>query len=146
MATKDFNVSLPLAAGAMALAIMLAACSSGDGNSRTELRKLAGVTEAQATSLPSPTLPPSPTETPDFIPPVPTSQPVIVEVTRESVSVQQIEVTRIVEVVITATPDIQGFSEPAIDESAQPCPIRYWKRGRCTATQAQIEAASEVKP
>jgi hypothetical protein len=112
-----------IAAGVMLAAATMTACS-GTGNN-SAIRELAG---AGAPATP----PPLPTETPDLAPP-PT---------------QIIEATRIVEVVITPTPDIAGFpSAPVIDESAQPCPILYWKRGRCIATQAQIEqAASEVQP
>ena len=71
---------------------------------------------------------------------VPVVQPV--EVTRivEVPVVQPVEVTRIVEVVVTATPAIQGFdTQPAIDESVQPCPVIYWRNGRCVATQQQLD-------
>lgn len=121
-------------------ALALVACGSDNG-SNSAIRDLAGA-GAQTTPAPTaqPTLrqsqdatPPPATETPDFHP---QPQPA-----------QIMEVTRIVEVVITPTPDIQGFSAPAIDESAQPCPARFWKRGRCTATAAQIEQyAHEAQP
>lgn len=74
--------------------------------------------------------------------------PVQVEVTRiveatvivEQPVVQPVEVTRVVEVVITPTPAIQGFdTQPAIDESVQPCPVIYWRNGRCVATQQQLD-------
>lgn len=77
---------------------------------------------------------------------VPVVQPV--EVTRiveatvivEQPVVQPVEVTRVVEVVITPTPAIQGFdTQPAIDESVQPCPVIYWRNGRCVATQQQLD-------
>lgn len=84
--------------------------------------------------------------------PQPQPRTQIVEVTRVvevAQPAQVVEVTRIVEIVATATPDIQGFdmAQPAIDESAQPCPVTYWRNGRCVATQAQLDAyASEVQP
>lgn len=71
-----------------------------------------------------------------------------VEVTRiveatvivEQPVVQPVEVTRIVEIVTTPTPAIQGFdTQPAIDESIQPCPVIYWRNGQCVATQQQID-------
>lgn len=136
MANRKFYV-LSKAAGAMALAVLLSACSSGDGNSRAELRKLAGVE-----SSPSPQIVLTATPQPES-----TERPVIIEVTREIA--QPVEVTRIVEVTPEPLPtaDIQGFSEPAVNEDAQPCPKPFWKRNRCVATDAQIEAyANEVQP
>jgi hypothetical protein len=66
-----------------------------------------------------------------------------VEATRIVTQAVAVEVTREVVVVVTATPDIAGAdAQPAMDESAQPCPIKYWRGGRCTATQAQIDAAA----
>lgn len=140
MATKHF-IFLSEAAGALALALMLVACS-GDGDSRAELRKLAGVTQEPAqTSSPSPQA--ESTEPTQIIP---TAQPAqVLEVTREVV--QPVEVTRIVEV--TPTPDIAGFTaSPPIDESVQPCPKPFWKRGKCHATQKQIDdyARESVQP
>lgn len=121
----------------MAGALMLAACGSGGDNSA--IRDLAGA-GAQPTPAPTATPAPLPTDTP-----APPAQ-----------VVQQVEVTRIVEatvevqIIVTATPDIAGFQiVAAIDESAQPCPARFWnhKRHRCMATDAQIEqAAREVQP
>lgn len=137
----------------LAGALMLSACSNTDGATVQNLRAAAGI-PATATTEPA-TLTPQPTETPDLQPEAITAPatlrqaqdiaaaPVIIEVTREVVDVQQVETTRIV--IVTATP------EPAptagVDESPQPCPAKYWRRNRCTATQAQIEqAASEVQP
>lgn len=77
--------------------------------------------------------------------------PTPVEVTREATVVveatrivnQPVEVTREVVVVVTATPDVAGFDVPAIDESVQPCPVGYWRNGRCVANDAQIEHAAQ---
>lgn len=51
-----------------------------------------------------------------------------------------------VEVVVTTTPapEIVGFQSAGVDESVKPCPIKFWKRGRCVATDAQMQDASEV--
>lgn len=150
MATKDFNVSILKAAGALVLAMMLAGCGSGGDSSIRELAGAGAISTTAAQPTPPATaapLPPSPAPT------QPPQQPQVievtrpVEVTRQVVDVQQVEVTRIVEVIITPTPDIAGFQDSGIDESAQPCPARYWKRNRCIATDAQIDAyAHEVQP
>lgn len=66
---------------------------------------------------------------------------VVVEATR--IVNQPVEVTREVVVVVTATPDVAGFDVPAIDESVQPCPVGYWRNGRCVANDAQIEHAAQ---
>ncbi len=126
-------------AGVLAL---MAACSTG-GDGRAELRKLAGAETPRPTAQRS----------------IPTPQPAqIIEVTRIAPA-QVVEVTRVVEVqqppqvvevtrvvVVEVTPEITGFDMPAVDESVQPCPRKFWKRGRCTATQQQIEQAAEVQP
>lgn len=127
---------------ACVLLSLATACSgSNAGNDSSALRAKYGQpaqSEAQAgapaTDQPTPTPQISATDTPD-------AQPLRVEVTRI------IEATRIVEVVVTATPDITGFQNSGIDESAQPCPVKYWKRGRCIANDATVEAyANEVQP
>lgn len=121
----------------LAGALALAACTdSGD------IRDLAGA-GAGASGSPTPT--DSPTVTPDISTEMQSQPPAPI-----------IEVTRIVEVQIiitpppgggTVTPDVAGFPSAAgIDESVQPCPARYWRHRRCTATQAQIDAASEAQP
>lgn len=70
-----------------------------------------------------------------------TPTPYVVEATR--IVNQPIEVTREVVVVVTATPDVAGFdlASPSVDESVQPCPLKYWRNGRCVANDAQIDAA-----
>lgn len=136
---------LPKAAGVLMLSMLLAACST-DGDSRAELRKLAGV-EASPTPLRPTQIVLTATPQPES-----TEPPVVIEATREIA--QPVEVTqaaqiieRTVEVVITATPDIQGFQDSGIDESVQPCPKPFWKRGRCVATDATVEAfANELQP
>lgn len=127
------------------LSLALAACGGEGSGSVNRLRDAVNGGTAQPT-------PQTQTQT----------QPAqVIEVTR-IVEIEQpaqvIESTRVVEVpatvvvVVTATPDIQGFSAPAesvpqVDESVQPCPVIYWRGGRCTATQAQLDAyASEVQP
>jgi hypothetical protein len=126
------------------LVLVLTSCTRSSG----DIRNLAGagaqnVPVQQPTALP----PPLPTDTPPAI------QLAIVEATQPA---QVIEITRIVEmpVIVTVTPDVIGYPTEtfhdltrAIDESTQPCPARFWKHGRCTATQTQIDqAAQEVQP
>jgi hypothetical protein len=160
MATKHFIFSLPSAGilAGIAACAMLAACSSGGGaDSLRATAQAAGVSvpaeqpTAQTIEQPAQTTP-----TPFPANPVRIVDAQQVEVTRivkVTQPAQMIEVTHIVEatvevpVIVTATPDIAGFQDAGIDESVQPCPIKYWKRGRCVATDAQIEAyASEVQP
>lgn len=133
-------VSLAVA-GAVAVAVLAGCGDGGQGGSLDALRPI-GQPIVEATSVPatSSTLPAQIVEKP-------------VEVTKiveATVIVDRpVEVTRVVEIVATPTPEpapeINGFdmSRPAVDESTQPCPLKYWKRGRCVATQAQIEQVSE---
>lgn len=135
------------------VALLLAACSSGGGaDSLRATAQAAGVVVPSSEGS-------APAEQPTA---QPTEQPAT-EPAR-SVDVQQVEVTRIVEVtqpaqiiettrvvIVTATPlptpDIQGFQDSGIDESVQPCPIKFWKRGRCVANDATVESyANEVQP
>lgn len=149
-----------LIAFCMAACVALTACSgdnAGSDSSAAALRARYGATQpaqvdAQpATDQPAPTLTPtaqiSATETPDMQPqsiaaPVATVEalPTIAQ------PAQVVEVTPTAAVIVTPTPQpVQIVA--GIDESMQPCPARFWKRGRCTATQAQIDAAaSEVQP
>lgn len=133
------------AAAILAGVLSVAGCGSDDNSA---VRKLAGPSSSsrQAAQIAPPALTvtsaPLPTVTPDLQPETVVQPAQIIETTRI------VEVTRImpatVQIIVTATPDVVGF-EPAIDESVQPCPARFWKRGRCTATAAQIEAyANEV--
>jgi hypothetical protein len=160
MATNHFLISRPIrrkrgmAASMLLLGSLLAACVD-TGNVNT-LRRMIDrpTTTPHPTQRLEPSLTPTPTETPDFN----NAQSVIQ-------APQVIEVPVTVLVVATPTPDIQGFSDaPAVDERIQPCPVRYWKspdprsegigtmtedrgRGRCHATEAQIEQyAQEVQP
>jgi hypothetical protein len=109
MAKKDCNVSLSKAAGALALAMMLAACSSDGGSQVGRLARQGIQPEAPATAIPQA---PAPTETPDFGDPQPvmTAQPLFIEVTRQVVDVQEVEATRIV--VVTATPQPSPTCDP----------------------------------
>jgi hypothetical protein len=122
-------------AGVVAVAL-LAGCS-GDGRN-SDLDALRGV-GAQST----------PTAVPASVEGLMPAQ--VVEVTRIIEATRIVEVAQpaqVVEIIVTATPDIAGFdmSMPAQDESAQPCPVIYWRNGRCEATQAQIEAYAQEKP
>jgi hypothetical protein len=142
MNTKQIHfVALVVIAGAL----VLSACTPGSGDAD----RLRGVAQqptplAVATGMPDistemPTPSPAPTETPDISAEMqPLAPALVIEVTRE------VEVTRIVEVIATPPP---AQLVAGIDESAQPCPVKYWRRGRCVATQAQLEAyASEAQP
>lgn len=113
---------------ALGFAVMLIAGCSGD----TGGGSVRATAEALGTRYPTAAAPA--TSEPAVIATWPAQ---VVEATR--IVVQPVAVTVMVtrEVVVTATPDVAGF-----DESAQPCPARFWRGGRCTATQAQIEAAA----
>lgn len=136
-----------IVAAAFAAMLALAGCS-GDGN--TSLRATAAALNGNA--LPVQSTPQPPVQVPAVV------QTVLVEATRIVPDVRTVvqtvvvpvEVPVEVPVVVTATPDIQGFPAPdaagyampgsVIDESVQPCPVPFWKNGRCTATQAQMDA------
>jgi hypothetical protein len=122
-----------IVAGVVAVAL-LAGCSGDGRNSDLDALRGAG---AQST--------PMPTAVAASVPAQIVEVTRIVEVTQPA---QVIEVPFAVEIIVTATPDIAGFdmSMPAQDESAQPCPVIYWRNGRCEATQAQIEAYAQEKP
>jgi hypothetical protein len=106
---------------------------------------------APATTLSTPTLA-APTETPDFGDVQPALQsPATVEVTRIVVVTAPAPVVTPPATAIdiaTPTPEIQGFDAmTTVDESVQPCPAGYWRRGRCVATDTQIEqAAHDAQP
>jgi hypothetical protein len=143
MAIYHFPISRPIqgklgmATSMLLVSSLLAAC--GDTGNVNTLRRM--IDRPSTTSHPTARVElsatPSPTETPDFG----NAKPIIQ-------ATQVIEVPVTVIVIATSTPDIQGFSNaPAVDESVQPCPVRFWKRGRCTATEAQIDQyAQEVQP
>lgn len=137
--------SLKVVSALALTALLLAACdgSGGQGGSLEGLRPAGQTVGAPATSAPAPVATALPVIGKEV-------QTVVVEstvVVDRPVEVP-VEVTREVVVVVTATPEIAGFApvQPGIDESVQPCPAKYWKGGRCVATQAQIDAwASETK-
>jgi predicted small secreted protein len=125
-----------LIASMLAGALVLSACNSTDGASVQDLRAAAGIpstssgqVQATATTEPATATPaPLPTDTPDLQPEtiaaLATPQPVIVEVTRETVQQQLVEVTRIVQVEVTPQPSAQPTCDPrtpaptvALDES-----------------------------
>lgn len=122
---------------------LMTACSSGGGgaDSFKATAQAAGVeVPAEVAPTESPVALASPT-------PFPVEPAQQIEVTRIVTQPAQI-IERTVEVIITATPDIAGFDDVAgVDESIQPCPVKYWRNGRCVATDAQIEQyANEVQP
>lgn len=123
--------------GAVAVAVLAGCSGDGSGSGSLDALRPIGRQIAETTSTPatSPTLPAQIVE-----------KTVVVEAT--VIVDRPVEVTRVVEIVATPTPDVAGFdmSRPAVDESVQPCPAKFWKRGRCVATQAQIDqAAGESK-
>ncbi len=128
-----------------ALAGMLLAtgCSNTDGGSVQSLRAAAGVIAtpqvSPATDTPAP---PQPTETPPAISTEMPQPPQVIEVTREVLATVQVEVTRVVVQEIQVTPAVMP-PPSGIDESIQPCPAKYWRKGRCIATQAQIDAYTQ---
>lgn len=130
--------ALAIVAG-LVLLVLLVGCGGDTGGGGLDgLRPVGQAVESTPSAAP--------------LPAYPTSTPQIheVEVTRivPFAQTQVVTVEREVVVVITAMPEIVGFdmSEPAIDESVQPCPAPFWRGGRCTATAAQIEAyAKESK-
>lgn len=108
-------------------ALMLAGCGGGSGGG------VRATAEALGTTFPT-------EATRIVVQPVEVTRIVEATVIVEQPVVQPVEVTRVVEVVITPTPAIQGFdTQPAIDESVQPCPVIYWRNGRCVATQQQLD-------
>lgn len=143
------------------LAVMTACSGAGDGTGAAAFRataQAAGVatgaeidTQNEGAAPVAPTPQPLPTVTPDMQPQAFT-QPIVQAV---EVAATPTPTDQPAQPLPTVTPDVQGFAvvptvpaaDMGIDESAQPCPARYWKRGTCTATAAQIEAyASEVQP
>ena len=133
-----------------ALAGMLLAtgCSNTDGGSVQSLRAAAGVVATPQASPPTETPPalPLPTETPPAISTGMPQPPRVIEVTREVQATVQVEVTRVVVQEIQVTPAVMP-PPSGIDESIQPCPEKYWRKGRCIANDATVEAyANEVQP
>ena len=131
------------------LLVLLAGCGGGSGGG------VRATAEALGTTFPTEATP-QPVQSVTMV--VATRIVKDVEQVRVEVPVvQPVEVTRIVEVVVTATPDIQGFPAPdaagqlnapaivdsGVNESIQPCPAKLWKRGRCVANATQIQAAAE---
>lgn len=115
-----------------ALVLMLAGCTgNGAGGSVDNMRQMisGGQPPAQLAAQPTPYAAQIvPTTTPDFsdVQPAMQAQPTTLPV------------------YIEATPAPQPAAIVAgIDESAQPCPARYWHRGRCTATAAQLAAYAQ---
>jgi hypothetical protein len=121
------------------LLVMLAGCGGSGGGVRAT---------AEALGTTFPTIAKATPDAPVYV--EPTAVPAVQSPLSEISGREEIEVTRIVEVVVTATPDIQGFPAPDaagflnapvyVDEDVQPCPVKYWKRGRCVANDTQIEA------
>lgn len=134
---------------ALAAALVLSACSTDSGTSREELLRLAGA-QAEMTAQPAPTPLPTIASMPAAMPTTAIDVAAAQRVLAESVTPVIVEVPVVVTAtpapMPTVTPDVAGFDAPAIDESAQPCPARFWRAGRCTATPAQIAQASEVTP
>lgn len=124
--------------------LMLAACSTTGGGSVQSLRAAAGVIATPQASPPTetPPAPPQPTETPPAISTGMPQPPRVIEVTREVQATVQVEVTRVVVQEIQVTPAVMP-PPSGIDESIQPCPAKYWRKGRCIATQAQIDAYTQ---
>lgn len=125
--------------------LMLASCTSRQPVQNTSPPAQADthIEQAPPTPLPTATPPPeqvAPTETPAFD----VAQPVIQPQPTQIATAEPATATP--SPAPTMTPDVQGFSM-SIDEGPEPCPAPFWKRGRCTATAAQIEAyASEAQP
>lgn len=126
----------------MAGALALAGCSGDQTAYRAQLQALQGTQQPpQPTSTPTPpALMLAPSETPDLVQigvPVPlaqiVTQTVYVEVSRQ--------VVQLVEA--TTTPQPAKIGAGAVDESTQPCPVIYWRKGRCIATDAQIGAYAQ---
>lgn len=132
-----------IAFAALLAGALLAACSNTDGSSVQSLRAAAGIEATAPAPTAQPT--PQPTDTPDIAPqtftqPAQTAQ--VIEVTRIVPATVQVEVTRVVVQEIQVTPAVMP-PPSGIDESIQPCPAKYWRKGRCIATQAQIDAYTQ---
>jgi hypothetical protein len=132
-----------LGCGFAAMLLLVAGCA--DDGATARMRQRIGASPATATALSPPTR--APTETPDFgaaqpalQAPLPTPPPPPQPTTAVLIVVQTVEATRLVEVVVTPTP---ALAQSGIDESAQPCPAPFWRRGRCTASAAQIAQYAE---
>lgn len=133
-----------LIVSALAGILLATGCSNSDGGSVQSLRAAAGVIATPQASPPTetPPAPPQPTETPPAISTEMPQPPRVIEVTREVQATVQVEVTRVVVQEIQVTPAVMPPSS-GIDESIQPCPAKYWRKGRCIATQAQIDAYTQ---
>jgi hypothetical protein len=129
----------------LAGALLLASCTSRRPVQTTSPPAQIGARIEQAPPTPLPTATPAPeqvapTETPAFDEAQPVIQPQPTQIATAEPA------TATPEPAPTMTPDVQGFSMSS-DEGPEPCPAPFWKRGRCTATQAQIEQyASEAQP
>jgi hypothetical protein len=142
---------------AMLATVIISGCGNGDGGSavgqlaRENTSPPTPAAQVVATATPPPAFAPAPTETPDYADPQPAMQPQpaqSIPTQLPTMQPPQVEMApTITPLAPTETPDIAGFAMPGIDESTQPCPARFWKRGRCNATPAQIAAyANEVQP
>lgn len=148
MGQKKIFSLMVLAFAGFIIVLALAGCGGGTGSG------VRATAEAMGTTFPDSVQPATPQPFQAVTMVVGTAQTSEVEQVRVEVPVQvPVEVTRIVEVVVTATPDIQGFPAPdadevyvapaGIDESLQPCPASFWRGGRCTATQAELDAYAQ---